>query len=226
MHYFHEPLPHKSNQISILNFSLRCGSMSPINFAYHLKNLPLWKQSMNCFSQSIKNMPKNFLSLIGFLVGDCSYILILLVLSKVLTFVNFGILIIKTMTILTLFRMGIVWVWLLGLFTDVGDGEQKIPIPKVCHTYLSMMKLSTVIPYLKKIQKMYINQVTYTFSSAGISIFSLEINNFCYIKKYWCKLPLITSFLFSKNFFESLNVVLRNKIKFEDVSKICYARSS
>ena len=100
MHYFHEPLPHKSNQISILNFSLGCGSMSPINFAYHLKNLPLRKQSMNCFSQSIKNMPKNFLSLIGFLVGDCSYILILLVLSKVLTFVNVGILIIKTMTIL------------------------------------------------------------------------------------------------------------------------------
>lgn len=160
MHYFQEPLPHKSNQISILSFSLRCSSMSPINFAYHLKNLPLRKQSMNCFSQSIKNMPKNFLSLIGFLVGDCSYILILLVLSKVLTFVNFGILIIKTMTSLTLFRMGIVWVWLLRLFTDVGDGEQKIPIPKICHTYLSMMNLGTVITYLKRIQKKYVSRDT------------------------------------------------------------------
>ena len=29
------------------------------------------------------------------------------------------------------------------------------PLPKICHTYPTMMKLGTVIPYLKKIQKMY-----------------------------------------------------------------------
>ena len=39
-----------------------------------------------------------------------------------------------------------------------------------------------VIPYLKKTQK-YINHVIHSLSSADISIFSLEMSNFCYIKK-------------------------------------------
>ena len=34
-----------------------------------------------------------------------------------------------------------------------GGGGQKTP--KVCHTYPTMMKLATVTPYLKKIQKIY-----------------------------------------------------------------------
>ena len=34
--------------------------------------------------------------------------------------------------------------------------EQKgPPLPKICHKYPTMMKLGTVIPYLKKIQKIY-----------------------------------------------------------------------
>ena len=32
---------------------------------------------------------------------------------------------------------------------------KKAPLPKICHTYPTMMKLGTVIPYLKKIQKIY-----------------------------------------------------------------------
>ena len=36
--------------------------------------------------------------------------------------------------------------WMGGLFG---------PLPKICHTYTTMMKLGTVIPYLKKIQKIY-----------------------------------------------------------------------
>ena len=28
-------------------------------------------------------------------------------------------------------------------------------LPKICHTYPTMMKLGTVIPYLRKIQKIY-----------------------------------------------------------------------
>ena len=43
---------------------------------------------------------------------------------------------------LTLFR----WV-ILGLLTD--------GCPKICYTYPTMMKLGAVIPYLKKIQKIY-----------------------------------------------------------------------
>ena len=36
----------------------------------------------------------------------------------------------------------------------MGEGAQKgTPLPKICHTYPTMMKLDTVVPYLKKIQK-------------------------------------------------------------------------
>ena len=34
-------------------------------------------------------------------------------------------------------------------------GGKKVPLPKICHTYPAKMKLGKVIPYLKKIQKMY-----------------------------------------------------------------------
>ena len=38
-----------------------------------------------------------------------------------------------------------------------GGGGQKKPLPssKICRIYPTMMKLGTVIPYLKKIQKIY-----------------------------------------------------------------------
>ena len=42
----------------------------------------------------------------------------------------------------------------MGLFRAAhGLGWQKGPLPNVCHTYPTMMKLDTVTPYLKKIQK-------------------------------------------------------------------------
>ena len=50
---------------------------------------------------------------------------------------------------LTLFRMGIFGAghgW---------EGGKKAPLPKICHTHPTMMKFSTVIPYLKRIQKIY-----------------------------------------------------------------------
>ena len=46
------------------------------------------------------------------------------------------------------------------------------------------MKLDTVIPYLKEIQKIYESPDTTPTSADKMSIFSLEINKFCYIKKY------------------------------------------
>ena len=50
---------------------------------------------------------------------------------------------------LTLFRLGIFeaahgWGW-----------GKNASLPKICHTYPTMMKHRTVIPYLKKIQKIY-----------------------------------------------------------------------
>ena len=36
-----------------------------------------------------------------------------------------------------------------------GGGTKRRLFPKICHRYSTMMKLGTVIPYLKKIKKMY-----------------------------------------------------------------------
>ena len=69
--------------------------------------------------------------------------------------------------------------------------EQKSLLPKICRTYPAMMKLGTVIPYLRKTQKMYKSRET-TLSSAVINIFSPEISKFCYIKKYRYRLDFDT----------------------------------
>ena len=57
--------------------------------------------------------------------------------------------------VLTLFRMGFFGAahgWGGGLFG---------PLPKIRHTYPTMMKLGTVIPYPRKIQKMYKSRDTF-----------------------------------------------------------------
>ena len=36
-----------------------------------------------------------------------------------------------------------------------GLGGERLPLPKICPTCPTMMKLGTVIPYLKKIHKTY-----------------------------------------------------------------------
>ena len=48
-------------------------------------------------------------------------------------------------------------------------GVKTPPLPKICHTYPTIMKLGTVMRYLKKIQK-HINHATHPLSSADISI--------------------------------------------------------
>ena len=67
-------------------------------------------------------------------------------------------------------------------------GGKKAPFPKICHTYPIRMKLGTVIPYPKKVRKIY-EPVTHALSSADISIFSPEISKFCYIEDYRYRLP-------------------------------------
>ena len=73
----------------------------------------------------------------------------------------------------------------MGLFRAVQGlwGAKVPPYPTTCHTYPKMMKLFTVIYYLKRIQN-HINQVIHFLSFTDISNFSREISNFCYIKKY------------------------------------------
>ena len=72
---------------------------------------------------------------------------------------------------------------------------KRSPLPKICQTYPAVMKLDTVIPYLKiyiYISKNYMNDMTYPLSFASISIFSAEISMFCYIKKYRYRLHFDT----------------------------------
>ena len=42
------------------------------------------------------------------------------------------------------------WGW-----SRMEGGKRPLPLPKICHTYPTVMKLGTVIPYLKKIQKIF-----------------------------------------------------------------------
>ena len=79
-----------------------------------------------------------------------------------------------------------------GLFRGSSRmGDQKGPLPKICHTYSEMMKLGTVVPHLKKIQKCMSN-VRHPVNSADCSIFLPKISKFCYIKKYRYRLHFDT----------------------------------
>ena len=107
---------------------------------------------------------------------------------------------------LTLFRIGFFWAvhrW--------RRGAKRTPLPKICQIYLTMMKLGTCIPYLKKSKK-YINHVTHPLSSADISNFSPEISKFCYIKKYMYRLHFDTKFLILLTFLKFLKIVLIKKV--------------
>ena len=103
----------------------------------------------------------------------------------------------------------------MGLFGTVdewGVGKKtSLHLTRMCHTYPTKMKLKTVILHLKKNTK-YINDLKHTFSSADISIFSLEIPNFCCIEKNIYRLYFDTSFLNLLNFPESLKVVLETMV--------------
>ena len=75
-----------------------------------------------------------------------------------------------------------------GLFQGCSrmGGGQKIPpppLPKICHTYPTMIKFGTVIPYLKKTQKLYESRDT-SLEFCWYQLFLQEISKFFYIKKY------------------------------------------
>ena len=72
-----------------------------------------------------------------------------------------------------------------GLFwscSRIGGGK-KVPLPKICHTYPTIMILGTVVPYLKE-DKRNIWMTWHTPAFCWNQHFSLEIGKFCYIKKY------------------------------------------
>ena len=91
------------------------------------------------------------------------------------------------------------------------EGGKKAPLPKICHTYPTMIKLGALIPYLKKIQKTYKSRDT-PLEFCWYQHFLLEISKFCYIKKYRYRLYFDTLFLILLTFFESWKIFLINMV--------------
>ena len=57
-----------------------------------------------------------------------------------------------------------------------GWGGQNVSLSKICHTYLTLMKLGTVIPYLKKIRKTHKSRDTPAFFHRKSAIVSIPGN--------------------------------------------------
>ena len=118
--------------------------------------------------------------------------------------------------ILTLLRMGL-------LEAAHGWGEpKKPPLPKICHKYPTMMKLLTLIPYLKKMQKIKKSGDT-LLQFCWHQHFWLEISNFCCVKKYRCRFFFWYIISNSFDFFLVLKVFFnKHEYNFDDVSKNGY----
>ena len=67
----------------------------------------------------------------------------------------------------------------------------KSPLSKICQIYHAMIKLGTVTPYVKKIQKIHKSCDT-PLELCCYQHFLLNISNFCYIKKYRYRLHFKT----------------------------------
>ena len=102
----------------------------------------------------------------------------------------------------------------MGLFWEAYDKVEWVGGKKTLHS----QNLSHILQWRNLAQlyltwrrsKKYINHVTHLLSSASISIFSLQISNFHYIRKYRYTSNFNTWFLILFTFFESLKVFLIN----------------
>ena len=88
---------------------------------------------------------------------------------------------------------------LFGVAHGWGDPKRST-LPKICHTYPTMMKLSTVAPYLKKIQKIYKPRDT-PLQFSDISISYRKITNFALSRNTDIDCILIHCFKFFEFFF-------------------------
>ena len=99
------------------------------------------------------------------------------------------------------------WVF-LGLLMD--RGPKRSLLLKICHTYPTMMKLGTVIPYLKKIQKTHKSHDT-PLESADISILHRKSADFSVSRNTDIDC-ILKQFLTLSTVFESLKIVLINMV--------------
>ena len=74
-----------------------------------------------------------------------------------------------------------------------GVGQKSAPYVKIYQAYPTMMKLGTVVPYLKKIEKC-MNSVKHPLSSADISIFYWKSENFTISRNTYIDCILIHNF--------------------------------
>ena len=95
--------------------------------------------------------------------------------------------------------------------TAHGWGAKRSPLHKICHTYPTMMKLGTVIPYLQKIEKIYKSSDTHPelywhqhFFTGNQQILLHE--------EYRYRLHFDTWFLVLLTFLESLKIFLINMV--------------
>lgn len=105
IYYFYESLPHTEHKYSESQFHHQIpffpqitSCFFQINFVYYLKIPPLWHQSINFFSQSIKNVSNKFRSLINFLRANWHnmYTMLAFWFSQKLKFFDYGVIIIAT----------------------------------------------------------------------------------------------------------------------------------
>ena len=90
---------------------------------------------------------------------------------------------------------GPTWGW-----SRIGEGQKAPTFPKICNTYPAMLKLGTVIPFLKKIQKIYESSNT-ALEFCCISIFHRKSGSFAIQRNADADCIVINNFSF--NFFES-----------------------
>ena len=114
---------------------------------------------------------------------------------------------IQNRAMLTLFRMGI-----FGAAHRKGGGAKRPPLPNICHTYPTMIKLGTVIPYLKEIQKLYESRDTTPDFCWHQHFFHWKSANFVISRKTDIDCILVHNFNFFLAFLKSLKIFLINLI--------------
>ena len=82
----------------------------------------------------------------------------------------------------------------MGLLTDGGGwggGQKGPPLPKICYTFPTMMKLGTLIPYLEKIENIYKSRDTPFYWKSANFAMSRNTDIDCILIHYFDTLFLI-----------------------------------
>ena len=108
----------------------------------------------------------------------------------------FGIFLMKNLVEFSLASFGTLTLFRMGFFGGCSrmGGCKKATLPKICPTFSAMMKLGKIIPFLKKIPKIYELRDT-SHESCWHQQFFTRNQKFYYIKKYMYRLRFDTKFL-------------------------------